>query len=94
MNIGNAIKVLRKKKGYSQKQLADMCGISVNALCQIEVNNSFPQKATIKSLCEALNIPTSYLLFFCISDEDIPEDKRQIFNTVGKSLKDLLLQGL
>jgi XRE family transcriptional regulator, regulator of sulfur utilization len=94
MNIGSAIKILRKKKGISQKDFADKCEISVNALCQIEVNNSFPQKSTIHKVCEVLEIPTSYLLFFSISDEDIPEDKRFIFNTLSSTIKDLLIQDI
>lgn len=91
MNIGTAIKVIRKKKGYSQKELAEKCEISVNALCQIESNSSFPQKSTIKKICEELQVPTSYLLFFSISDEDIPEDKRKVFNALSGTIKDLLL---
>ena len=35
MDIGNAVKMLRMKKGISQKDLSSMCGISANALCSI-----------------------------------------------------------
>jgi XRE family transcriptional regulator, regulator of sulfur utilization len=91
MNLGTAIKILRKQRGLSQKELAEKCELSVNALCQIETNTSFPQKNTIKRICEELKIPTSYLLFFSIDEEDIPEDKRKIFNTLGGTIKQLLL---
>lgn len=91
MNIGSAIKALRKQKGYSQKDLAEKCQISVNALCQIEKNSSFPQKSTIKRICDELQIPTSYLLFFSISEEDIPEDKRKVFNALSGTIRELLL---
>lgn len=94
MNIGSAIKTLRKQKGISQKELAEKCNISVNALCQIEVNNTFPQKSTIQKVCEVLEIPSSYLLFFSISDEDIPEEKRFVFNTLSSTIKDLLIQDI
>ena len=92
MNIGSAIKILRKEKGYSQKEFAQKCGLSVNALCQIELNASFPQKNTINKVCEVLSIPTAYLLFFSINDEDIPEDKRKTFNYLNAGIKDLLLE--
>ena len=36
MDIGNAIKTLRKQKKITQKQLAELCEISTNALCSIE----------------------------------------------------------
>jgi len=92
MNIGTAIKTLRKEKGYSQKEFADKCALSVNALCQIETNNSFPQKSTINKVCEVLEIPTSYLLFFSISAEDIPEAQREIFDTLSGPIKNVLLR--
>ena len=30
MDLGNAIKAVRKKKGFTQKQLADLCNLSAN----------------------------------------------------------------
>lgn len=94
MDIGSAIKLLRKQKGISQKELAERCGMSVNALCQIELNNTFPQKSTIQKICQVLGVPASYLLFFSISDEDIPADKRMVFNTLSSAIKDVLIQDL
>ncbi|MBA4240990.1 MAG: XRE family transcriptional regulator [Sphingobacteriaceae bacterium] len=91
MNIGTAIKTLRKQKGFSQKEICDACGISVNALSLIETNVTFPQKTTIKSICDALGIPVSYLLFFAISDEDVPEEKRLAFNSLNNAIKTVLL---
>ncbi len=91
MDIGSAIKLLRKKKGLTQKELAEKCEISYNALCQIELNNSFPQKSTIKRICEELGVPSSYLLFMSITDEDIPEEKKPLFKTLEKAMKNLLL---
>lgn len=91
MDIGTAIKSLRKEKGLGQKQLAEMCGISVNALSQIEINATFPQKSTIKKICESLKIPVSYLLFFSISDEDIPDDKKIVFKSLNSAIKSVLI---
>ena len=67
MNIGNAVKILRKNKRISQKELAKLCDISANALCSIEQGESFPEKNTIIRICKALEIPESYLLLFSIS---------------------------
>lgn len=91
MEIGTAIKTLRKQKGMGQKELADLCDISVNALSQIELNSSFPQKNTIKKICEAFNIPTAYLLLFSMSDEDVAADKKSTFNFLNDALKKVLL---
>ena len=50
MEIGTAIKHLRKNKGLTQKVLAEMCDVSANAMNQIENNTSFPHKNTIDKI--------------------------------------------
>lgn len=92
MNLGTAIKIVRKKKNISQKELANKCGISINALSQIELNESFPQKGTIQKICTELEIPPSYLLFLSISEDDVPEDKKKMFNLLSIPLRQLLLE--
>uniref|UniRef100_UPI0040490B7C helix-turn-helix domain-containing protein n=1 Tax=Flavobacterium sp. TaxID=239 RepID=UPI0040490B7C len=94
MNIGTAIKSLRKQKQLGQKDLAEMCDISVNALSLIETNVTFPQKTTIEKICKAFNIPVSYLLFFSISDEDIPEDKKAVFELLNTAIKSVLMDSV
>ena len=73
MNLGNAIKTLRKQKKITQKQLAELSDISTNALCSIETGQSFPSMATIGKICSSLNVPESYLLLFSITEDDIPD---------------------
>lgn len=94
MNIGTAIKSLRKEKGLGQRELADKCGISINALSQIETNSSFPHKNTIESIASALGVPVSYLLFFSISETDVPKEKRNVFNTLNSALKSILIDSI
>lgn len=91
MNIGNAIKEIRKRKGILQKDLAGKVGISVNALCLIENEKTFPSMANINKICEVLGVAQSVLMFFSISEEDIPEHKRELFHTLAEPLKDNIL---
>lgn len=91
MDIGDAIKAIRTRKKITQKDLALKCNISANALCSIEKNASFPSKETIKKICDALEIPVSYLLFFSISEEDIPEEKISIFNALKEPIQKILI---
>ena len=86
MELGSAIKDLRIKKGITQKDLAEKAGLSANALCNIEKGYAFPPKETIKAICNALEIPVSLLLFSCITDEDIPEDKRYAFGILREPI--------
>ena len=82
MNAGDAIKNLRKNKGLSQKELAQKCGLSANAFCSIDKNESFPSRESIDKICKALEIPTSFLLVFAVTDEDVPAEKRTAFNAL------------
>lgn len=87
MNIGNAIKEIRHAKGYSQKKLADKCGLSANALCAIERNTSFPSKESLAKICNALEIPEAYLMFYSVSEDEVDIEKRAAF----KALKTVLI---
>jgi transcriptional regulator with XRE-family HTH domain len=86
MNIGEAIKEMRTDRRLSQKELAEMSGISQNALCNIEKGYSFPSKDTIKAICDAMDIPVSWLLFSSITEEDVPKEKREIFNALREPM--------
>lgn len=77
---------MRTDRGLSQKELAEMSGISQNALCNIEKGYSFPSKDTIKAICDAMDIPVSWLLFSSITEEDVPEEKREIFNILREPM--------
>jgi transcriptional regulator with XRE-family HTH domain len=90
MEIGKAIIQLRKKKGLTQKDFSIKCGLSNNAVCQIEIGNVFPNKTTIEKMSKVLNVPISYILFFSITVDDVPDDKKQVFNSLS-GLKDLLI---
>lgn len=94
MDIGTAIKAIRKQKGITQKELASACGISTNALCSIENNYTMPAKSTITKICQSLDIPSAYLLFFSIQDEDLPKNSHALFNALYEPLKNVLLDDI
>ena len=92
MDLGNAIQTLRKEQKVSRKDLAERCNLSVTALYNIENNLSFPSKDTIDRICSSLSIPVSYLMFFSITEDDIPEDKRSSFHYLQEPLKKFLME--
>lgn len=61
-NIGDQLKVIRKKQGFSQASLAAKAGMNTNAVAKIEQGVSEPTLATVKKLCRALGIKASDLL--------------------------------
>lgn len=92
MNLGNAIMSLRKEQKISRVKLAELSGLSITALYNIENNLSFPSKETIDRLCVSLEIPISYLMFYSITEEDVPEEKRESFRFLQEPLKKFLME--
>ena len=56
MSIGTGIKLLRLKKGLTQKQLGDLCGMADSAIRRYESNRGNPTEKTIKKIAEALGV--------------------------------------
>ena len=91
MDLGNAIKAIRKEKKVSRKELAERSDLSITALYNIENNLSFPSKDTIDRLCASLGIPISYLMFYSITEDDVPEEKRDFFKAAVGPMKAFLM---
>lgn len=92
MDLGQAIKILRTKQGMTQAQLAEKCGMSTNAICSLETGKAYPPKATVDRLCQAFDIPESFLLMASIEEEDIPEEKRVLYRALLEPLRNELLE--
>lgn len=77
--IGEKIKDIRKKKGFSQEELAELAKVNLRTIQRIEKNESEPRGKTLNLICDALNINAedildygkqtdkSYLVFFHLS---------------------------
>ena len=67
--LGLRIAYYRKRKGYTQEQLAEKIGMSWSFLSQLEANNGAVTKGmslnALFSIAEALEIPASELLDDC-----------------------------
>jgi transcriptional regulator with XRE-family HTH domain len=69
MNLGRAITLCRKQRGYNQAQLAEKADISVSYLSLLEQNKrKDPTLSTIQRLSEALAVPSG-ILFFLAADQ-------------------------
>lgn len=63
MDIGDIIKKLRKEKGLTQKQLAEMTGLAEITIRQYEAKKYIPKHAQLKKLCAALNVDINSMIF-------------------------------
>lgn len=91
MNIGNAIKEIRKEKGLSQQQLADAAHITQAALSGIE-NGKIPNPGTLKRLSKVLEVPESLIYAMSMEKTDVPEQKRVLYDSLFPVIKDLIMQ--
>ncbi|MDM1397195.1 helix-turn-helix transcriptional regulator [Myroides odoratimimus] len=94
MELGKAIREVRKKKGFTLVEMSDKTGISINALSLMEKGDTFPQKKSLEKVSEALNVPINYFLLLAVDQNDIEEDKRDIFNTLHNTLKEIVLKDI
>lgn len=62
MTIGERIKQARKKKGITQKELAEAVGVAEVTIRQYEADKYSPKYDKMVKIAEALNIPVSDLL--------------------------------
>lgn len=67
MNIGERIKELRLKSGFSQNYLADLAGVSQTHLRRVELGQADITVSHLQLICDALE--TTLKDFFSFSEE-------------------------
>ncbi|MCS3797993.1 helix-turn-helix domain-containing protein [Niastella sp. OAS944] len=91
MNLGKAIKNVRKRKKLSQEELARGAGITQAALSQIE-NGKRPGTKTLNKICTALEISESLIYVIGIEEEDVPKKNKVLYKKLFPVIQDLVLQ--
>lgn len=62
-SVGENIKKVRKSKGLTQKELAEMLGVSQQTVAQYERTDKMPKINTIKAIAKVLNVPVDTIIF-------------------------------
>lgn len=70
MSLGTNIQQLRKAAGLSQEQLADLIGVSRQAVSKWETDQSTPDVDKLLLLCDTFHVSTDELLGACVSDNE------------------------
>lgn len=63
-NFGKRLRILRKRKGMTQEQLAEAADISVDFLSLVERGVNAPSFATLERIANALGVPEKELFEF------------------------------
>ena len=89
--IGERIKRVRKQRGLTQEQLAEIMEISSRNLSNIELGVSFPKPETLEKFLKALNISTQTLFSndSIKSDEELLRDINFLINSIQHDHKTL-----
>ena len=90
MDLGSTKKRIRKAKGFTQEQFAPVCGITQTYLSQIETNQKDPNLSVLKSIAEKLCVPLPILFFQSITEEDVQPSKKEFFNAISPSVKQII----
>ncbi|MBN2545212.1 MAG: helix-turn-helix transcriptional regulator [Spirochaetes bacterium] len=61
--IGDNIRVLRKEKGLSIRELSEKIGISHNTMAAYERNVVIPTVPNAMKICEFFKVPVEYLVY-------------------------------
>lgn len=64
MTLGQIMQKIRKEKGYTQKQLAEKCGVATGTIQQYELNKREPRREQLQKIATALNVPLYELMGF------------------------------
>lgn len=75
--LGAKLKSIRSERGLSQRELAQLAGLSANAISLIERDENSPSVATLQNLATALNVKISF--FF-----ELEEDREILLVRNGK----------
>ncbi len=78
--IGERIFRLMSEKGYSQKELASLAGVTESAMSRYLSNEREPKAEVIANLATALSTTTDYI----ISGNDLKDDFAEIYRLVAR----------
>lgn len=89
MNIGKAIKELRKQQGLSQAELAQSSNITQAALSHIE-NGKRPGTNTIINIANALNVSESLIYIMGMEKGDVPKQNQILYDELFPVIQGLV----
>ncbi len=91
--IGKRIREARKAKKWTQSELAENLGLSVNTIARLETNNATMSLKTAIKLANILEIDINYLVSDFNSDSEKPLDMliNSLLNEFSAKDKELLI---
>lgn len=86
--IGARIRKYREDRGYSQKELAELIGVSNSRISNWEQGVNRPDADILVDLCKTLNVSPSELLDVRLKDDELNDMERKVIKAY-RAKKDL-----
>lgn len=61
ITIGERIKEVRKRKGYTQQKFAEELGLKQNTIATYEMNKTAPSERTLSDICSKFGVDSDWL---------------------------------
>lgn len=76
-NIGEKIKLYRKKRGLSQDKLAELVNMEMKSLSRIESGHNYPQCENLVAIANALDV-APWQLYFSEEENDLHKMRQEL----------------
>ena len=86
LTVGQNIRRFRKEKNLTQSELAELLGVSVQAISKWESGTSTPELEKLLALCECFNITLDELVRDEVSAEGKNEDPQKLKENKGSNV--------
>ena len=90
MKLCEKLQKLRKEKGYSQEQLADLLDVSRQSVSKWESGTTYPEMDKLLSLCKIFNVSLDELTNDEITDKNIMDKKKNNFSNIFYAILDMI----
>jgi len=90
MNVGQAIKMCRSRRGLSQTELAKRAQCSVSYLSMLEKSQRDPTLSTIEKISFALNVPVGILFFLAADNNELAGIDKELAGQLARTALEFL----
>lgn len=90
MNLGQAIKMCRTRRGISQTDLSQKAECSVSYLSMLENNKRDPTLSTVTRIAHALQVPVGILFFLGAEGGDLQGIDKSLQGDLARTALELL----
>ena len=91
MSTGERIRAIRMKRGQTQKQLGDLCGMADSAIRRYESGRGNPTEKTLQRIAAALGVSADYLLSGIDEADRDYEDVCAALNSAGILIRETVM---